>query len=97
MKLTLTLGAFCLLGAAQAQNVLLQCAVQGDGDYNLPKTGEFTSSACSSAGGSLGSTPGGGRAGGISCCTTPTSAKDKFYSTCRTFGGDFYVPVPQPC
>lgn len=84
-------------GAAHAQNVLLQCAVQGNGDYNVAKTAEYTSPSCSAAGGSLGSTPGGGRAGGISCCTTPASGKDTFYSTCKTFGDGVYVPVPQPC
>ncbi|KAL2278818.1 hypothetical protein FJTKL_14157 [Diaporthe vaccinii] len=97
MKLTFTVGTMCLLGAAHAQNVLLQCAVQGNGDYNVGKTAEYTSPSCRAAGGSLGSTPGGGRAGGISCCTTPTSGKDKFYSTCKTFGDGLYVPTPQPC
>lgn len=84
-------------GAAYSEDVLLQCAVQGDGDYNLAKTGDYTSGSCSAAGGSLGRTPGDGRAGGISCCTTPVSAKATFYSTCKTFGDGVYIPSPQPC
>ncbi|KAI3393661.1 hypothetical protein diail_3841 [Diaporthe ilicicola] len=94
MKLTAILGALCLLGVTHAQSIPLQCAVQGDNGYQVPKTSEFTSSSCSSAGGSLGSTPGGGRAGGMSCCTTPTSGKDAFYSACRSNGE---TAIPQPC
>ncbi|KZL65218.1 hypothetical protein CI238_11849 [Colletotrichum incanum] len=96
MEFTIAFVNLCLFGAIQAQTVLLQCAVQGDGDYDIVKTADRTSTSCTAAGGSLGSTPGGGRAGGISCCTTPISGKDAFYAKCRTYT-DFPIGVPQPC
>ncbi|KAH6682187.1 hypothetical protein F5X68DRAFT_233905 [Plectosphaerella plurivora] len=96
MQPSTILSTILLLGAAQAQTLLRQCAVQGDGGYNVARTHDYTSAACSAAGGTLGTTQTGTIARGIACCTLTEAGRGAFNDRCRQFS-DIPIGTPQPC
>ncbi|RSL63000.1 hypothetical protein CEP53_004550 [Fusarium sp. AF-6] len=96
MKLSAIFSAVVLLGTAQAQTILRQCAVQGGNSYDVVRTDSYTSASCAAAGGVLGTTQGGTIAKGMACCTLSEDKRGIFNDKCRTFS-DFPIGTPQPC
>lgn len=68
----------------------LSCGVTAPTDaYVYDKAEEYTMTACRTAGGVLGrwdGTDGGIRGWPLTCCNTPASGNDTFYSVCEEFG-----------
>lgn len=84
-------------GAAHAQSIPLVCDAIGPFDhFDDHKGEEYTTAACSAAGGVLGRWDSGGGIQELysACCNTPASRNDTFYSACEAASDHYFNPWP---